>query len=103
MKKQECKMKKLPAAGSALIWRQRSARSADFQSAVSPNCIRQGAENPAVATVSKPLRIENPRYGRLKICATIKTCLCQIKALPIRSRLAIFQSSFYILPLKSYV
>jgi hypothetical protein len=31
---------------SVLIWKQRSARSADFQSAVSPNCIRQGAENP---------------------------------------------------------
>jgi hypothetical protein len=65
-----------------LIWRQRFACSADFQSAVSPNCIRQGAENPAGATVFEPLRIENPRYGRLKICATITTCLCKIKALP---------------------
>jgi hypothetical protein len=59
---------------SVLIWKQRSARSADFQSAVSPNCIRQGAEN--------------PRYGRLKICATMTTSPPQIKALP-KSRFSI--------------
>src|SRR5207247_6210842 len=46
-------------------------RSPDLQSAVSPNCIRQTArksrrplENPAAR------RIANPRYSRLKICAT---------------------------------
>src|SRR6185369_16024771 len=46
-------------------------RSADLQSAVSPNCIRQTArksrrrlENPAAR------RIANPRYSRLKICTT---------------------------------
>jgi len=62
MKKEECKIKKLLLEGSALIWRQRSARSTDFQSAVSPNCIRQGAEIPAGATFFEMLRIENPRY-----------------------------------------
>jgi hypothetical protein len=74
--------RKMENEGSGLIWRQRFARSADFQSAVSPNCIRQGAENPAGATVFEPLRIENPRYGRLKICATIPTCPRQIMAQP---------------------
>src|SRR5437667_102075 len=39
--------------------------SADFQSAVSPNCIRLGAR-PADRG-----RIANPRYSRLKICATM--------------------------------
>jgi arylsulfatase A len=41
-------------------------RNADFQSAVSPNCIRQGDE------LSCGLRIANPRSSRLQICVTLR-------------------------------
>jgi len=44
--------------------------SADFQSAVSPNCIRQATEHGANTGVFKAVRIGNPRYSRLQICAT---------------------------------
>ena len=44
--------------------------SADFQSAVSPNCIRQATERGADTSAFKAVRIGNPRYSRLQICAT---------------------------------
>jgi hypothetical protein len=50
--------------------RHKFVRNAELHSAVSPNCIRQDAEK-TMRKFFEPLRIENPRYGRLKICATI--------------------------------
>jgi N-acetylmuramoyl-L-alanine amidase len=46
-------------------------RSADFQSAVSPNCIRQDISIDDEPRACHARRIENPRYSRLKICATV--------------------------------
>src|ERR1051325_1072878 len=45
-------------------------RSADFQSAVSPNCIRQAVRTPGDFSTFQGLGIENPRYSRLEPCAT---------------------------------
>src|SRR6266545_4006277 len=45
-------------------------RSADFQSAVSPNSIRQAARPLGDAGGFQGWRIGNPRYSRLEICAT---------------------------------
>jgi hypothetical protein len=47
-------------------------RSADFQSAVSPACSRRGPGNIQGVENAGALRIENPRYSRLKICATAR-------------------------------
>ena len=47
-----------------------SGGSADFQSAVSPNSIRQAGDCPVGAGVSERWRIGNPRYSRLETCAT---------------------------------
>src|SRR6266542_557586 len=44
--------------------------SADFQSAVSPNSIRQAARSFGGAGVFPGQRIGNPRYGRLETRAT---------------------------------
>src|SRR5262245_48371673 len=46
-------------------------RSADFQSAVSPNCIRQGHRQHRGSRIAETSQIENLRFSRLKICATI--------------------------------
>jgi hypothetical protein len=45
-------------------------RSADFQSAVSQNCILLGTRNHGGLGSCQRLPIENRRYSRLKICAT---------------------------------
>jgi hypothetical protein len=46
-------------------------RSAGFQPAVSPTFSRQGVEKVGAADQSsRRLRIGNPRYGRLEVCAT---------------------------------
>jgi hypothetical protein len=50
--------------------RQTAQRSADFQSAVSPNCIRPGVERDGASTRNDALQIANLRYGRVQICAT---------------------------------
>src|SRR5439155_4001658 len=49
-----------------------SGGSADWQSAVSPNGIRQSVEHFEGAEDFRQVRMENPRCRRLKICAT--TC-----------------------------
>src|SRR5438093_3503536 len=45
-------------------------RSADFQSAVSPISNRQSVPTPYPLEISRRLRVANPRYSRLEICAT---------------------------------
>jgi tetratricopeptide (TPR) repeat protein len=45
-------------------------RSAAFQSAVSPNSVRQGAGRGRAAGSVRGRRIGNPRYSRLETCAT---------------------------------
>ena len=45
-------------------------RSADLQSTASPICIRLGTKNAEASITFKPLRIKNPRFGRLQIRAT---------------------------------
>ena len=47
-----------------------SCRSADLQSAVSPIFNRLGVDNTTASKSSSVLRVENPRYSRLQICAT---------------------------------
>jgi hypothetical protein len=47
--------------------------------AVSPNCIRQRAAVPDGGCVFQAVRITNPRYSRLKICATFR-CVCPVRA-----------------------
>ncbi len=54
------------------------ARSADFQSAVSPSCTRQGRCGLAAFSKSRRLRIANPRNGRLQICATSALTLLEM-------------------------
>jgi hypothetical protein len=49
------------------------SRSADFQSAVSPNSIRLGAEMQTRPVLAEPMRISNPRYSRMQSCATNPT------------------------------
>ena len=44
--------------------------SADLQSAVSPICNRRTVLMPSPLGFSRRLRVENPRYSRLQICAT---------------------------------
>jgi len=44
--------------------------SADLQSAVSPNCIRQVIRSTAGIRVGNGQWITNPRYGRMQFCAT---------------------------------
>ncbi len=46
--------------------------SADLQSAVSPNCLRPGRRNSNALVIFHALRIENPGYGRVQLCATFK-------------------------------
>ena len=55
---------------STTIRRRLGARSADWQSAVSPNGIRQAKGN------GNASRIANPRYGRLPVCATVVLSSC---------------------------
>ena len=50
--------------------RSSASRSADLQSAVSPNCIRQRVENICAVVLAYDRRIANPRYSRMQFCAT---------------------------------
>ena len=49
----------------------RRTRSADLQSAVSPNCIRRSAGCGQVVRFGRGQRIANPRYSRIEFCATV--------------------------------
>ncbi len=62
-------------------------RSAELHSAVSPNCIRQSVAGKEASDLCGALRIENPRYSRVQLCATINR----------NSRKTIFSSAFPII------
>jgi DMSO reductase family type II enzyme chaperone len=51
-------------------WNVASARSTGFQPAVSPTSSRQGVNEVKSLENSEHLRIGNPRYSRLEVCAT---------------------------------
>jgi hypothetical protein len=50
-------------------------RSANFPSAVAPNCIRQSAGKGLGADDAGHPRIANPRNGRMQSCATSRSIL----------------------------
>ena len=69
-----------------------STGSADFQSAVSPNCIRQDVELRAGLAAFKAVRIGNPRYSRLQICATAASGTATFNLTPPASPSALLSS-----------
>jgi hypothetical protein len=83
------------AAKTCYVWKALRRRSADLQSAVSPNCIRQVVENFQALAVGNDLRITNPRYGRMQFCATPVAALPRLAPLRLKFR---FQN-FHVLAL----
>ncbi len=57
----------------SLLWAR--SRSADFQSAVSPNCIRQGVAWSHASEFPNAPQSATLRYGRVQLCATIQSSL----------------------------
>ena len=53
--------------------------SAGFQPAVSPTSSRQGVEPPVTFEFAGGLRIGNPHYSRLEVCATSRGQGCEVK------------------------
>ena len=60
--------------------------SAGFQPAVSPTCSRQTPGESCDAESSRRVRIENPRYSRLQVCATIALLNVAVCLAPLRAQ-----------------